>query len=199
MSTEKWDLVVLGGGSGGLAVAQRAAEYGARVAVVESGRLGGTCVNVGCVPKKIMWNAASAAHAVHDSAGYGFEPVQPAHDWAALKERRDAYVARLNGVYANNLAGKGIEYIEARAAFEGPTIVRAGDRLLEAERIVIAVGGAPIVPRLPGAEHGITSDGFFELETLPSRVAMVGSGYIGVELGGMFAGAGRRGFDVRAL
>ncbi len=190
MTDEKWDLVVLGGGSGGLAVAQRAAEYGARVAVIESGRLGGTCVNVGCVPKKIMWNAASAAHAVHDAAGYGFEPVQPLHDWAALKERRDAYVARLNGVYANNLAGKGIEYIEARAVFESPTTVRAGDRLLEAERIVIAVGGAPIMPRLPGAEHGITSDGFFELETLPSRVALIGSGYIGVELGGMLRALG---------
>jgi len=189
-SHDQFDLVVIGGGSGGLAAAQRAAEYGARVAVVESGRLGGTCVNVGCVPKKIMWNAASAAHALHDAAGYGFDPVTPAHDWAALKERRDAYVARLNEVYANNLSNKHVEYIAARGVLEGPTTVRAGERTLTAGRIVIAVGGAPIVPRLPGAELGIMSDGFFELEALPRRVAMVGSGYISVELGGMLRALG---------
>lgn len=187
---DHWDLVVIGGGSGGLAAAQRAADYGARVALVESGRLGGTCVNVGCVPKKIMWNAASAAHALHDAAGYGFESVAPTHDWAALKERRDAYVARLNGVYAKNLANKNVDYIAAHGVLEGPTTVRAGDRTLDAERIIIAVGGAPIVPRLPGAEFGITSDGFFELEALPKRVAMVGSGYISVELGGMLRALG---------
>ena len=101
---EKFDLVVIGGGSGGLAGAQRAAEYGARVALIESGRLGGTCVNVGCVPKKIMWNAAEVGGALHDAADYGFSAPEPGHDWAALKNRRDAYVHRLNGVYAMNLA-----------------------------------------------------------------------------------------------
>jgi glutathione reductase (NADPH) len=187
---QHWDLVVIGGGSGGLAAAQRAAEYGARVVVAESGRLGGTCVNVGCVPKKIMWNAAAAAHALHDAVGYGFTPVSPDHDWAALKQRRDAYVARLNRVYENNLASKNVEYVAARAVFEDPHTVRAGDRVLTGERIVIAVGGAPMVPRLPGAELGITSDGFFELAELPRRVAMVGSGYISVELGGMLCALG---------
>lgn len=187
---DHWDLAVIGGGSGGLAAAQRAAEYGARVVVIESGRLGGTCVNVGCVPKKIMWNAASAAHAVHDAAGYGFDPVSPEHDWAALKARRDAYVLRLNGIYANNLAHKNIEVIAAHGTLAGPNSIRAGDRVIEADRIVVAVGGAPIVPRLPGAELGITSDGFFELESLPARVAMVGSGYISVELGGMLRALG---------
>jgi glutathione reductase (NADPH) len=190
MTENSFELIVIGGGSGGLATAQRAAEYGARVAVVEAGRLGGTCVNVGCVPKKIMWNAASAAHSMHDAAGYGFAAVSPEHDWAALKTRRDAYVARLNGIYAQNLANKNIEYIVGHGALEGANHVRVGDRLLSAERILIAVGGEPIVPDLPGAEHGITSDGFFELAALPERVAMVGSGYISVELAGMLRSLG---------
>jgi len=185
-----FELVVIGGGSGGLATAQRAAEYGARVAVVEVGRLGGTCVNVGCVPKKIMWNAASAAHAMHDAAGYGFKASSPDHDWAALKSRRDAYVTRLNGIYEKNLANKNIEYIAGHGVLEGSNQVRVGDRLLSAERILIAVGGEPIVPDLPGAEHGITSDGFFELAALPGRVAMIGSGYISVELAGMLRALG---------
>ncbi|MFQ5635214.1 MAG: glutathione-disulfide reductase [Gammaproteobacteria bacterium] len=187
---DHWDLAVIGGGSGGLAAAQRAAEYGARVIVLESGRLGGTCVNVGCVPKKIMWNAAAAAHALHDAAGYGFEVVRPAHDWAALKARRDAYVTRLNRVYADNLAGKGIEYVAARGILSGPTTVRTDDRMLQADRIIVATGGAPTVPDLPGAELGTTSDGFFEFESLPARVALVGSGYISVELAGMLRALG---------
>ena len=187
---QHWDLIVIGGGSGGLAAAQRAAECGARVAVLESGRLGGTCVNVGCVPKKIMWNAASAAHAIADASGYGFGVLHPDHDWAALKERRDAYVLRLNGIYANNLANKDIDYIPEYGVLEDSTTVRVGDRILTAERIIIAVGGEPIVPDLPGAEHGVTSDGFFEFEELPERVAMVGSGYVAVELGGMLRALG---------
>jgi glutathione reductase (NADPH) len=191
MSEQKsFDLVVIGGGSGGLAAAQRAAEYGASVAVVESGRLGGTCVNVGCVPKKIMWNAAGSAHAIHDAAGYGFDLATPRHDWPALKLRRDAYVTRLNGIYEQNLANKNIEYIAGLAVLEGTNHVRIDDRLLSGERVLIAVGGEPIVPDLPGADHGITSDGFFELDTLPGSVAMVGSGYISVELAGMLRALG---------
>jgi len=185
-----FDLVVLGGGSGGLAMAQRAAEYGASVAIVETGRLGGTCVNVGCVPKKIMWNAAAAAHAIHDAAGYGFDVAQPTHDWAALKSKRDAYVARLNGIYEKNLANKNIEYIAGFGVLDGVNRVRVDDRLLSARRILIAVGGEPVVPDLPGAELGITSDGFFELDELPKRVALVGSGYIAVELAGMLRALG---------
>jgi glutathione reductase (NADPH) len=185
-----FDLVVIGGGSGGLAAAQRAVEYGANVAVIESGKLGGTCVNVGCVPKKIMWNAASAAHAIHDAAGYGFDPVTHRHDWPALKLRRDAYVTRLNGIYEQNLANKNIEYIAGLGVLEGPNGIRIDNRVLNAERLLIAVGGEPIVPGLPGAEHGITSDGFFELDALPGRVAIVGSGYISVELAGMLRALG---------
>lgn len=187
---DSFDLVVLGGGSGGLAAAQRAAEYGARVAVIESGRLGGTCVNVGCVPKKIMWYAASAAHAIHDAGGYGFDASSVGHDWPALKSRRDAYVGRLNDIYEKNLANKEVEYIAGFGALEGSNSVRVDDRRLSARHILIATGGEPIVPELPGAELGITSDGFFELETLPGRVAMIGSGYISVELAGMLRSLG---------
>ena len=186
----QFDLVVIGGGSGGLAAAQRAAEYGVNVAVIESGRLGGTCVNVGCVPKKIMWNAAAAAHAIHDAAGYGFSVGPVEHDWPALKARRDAYVTRLNGIYANNLANKNIELIEGYGELENQNTVRVGERTLQARHVLIAVGGEPIVPDLPGAQHGITSDGFFELEDVPQRVAMVGSGYISVEFSGMLRALG---------
>jgi len=187
---EERDLIVIGGGSGGLAAAQRAAEYGARVTVLEYAPLGGTCVNVGCVPKKIMWNAASMAHAITDARGYGFDPAAGIHDWSALKSKRDAFILNLNEIYARNLANKNIEHINARGSLDGDNAVRVGNRRISAEHIIIAVGGRPIVPALPGAELGITSDGFFELERLPGRVAMVGSGYIAVELAGMLRALG---------
>ena len=188
--SERLNLIVIGGGSGGLAAAQRAAEYGASVAVIEHGALGGTCVNVGCVPKKIMWNAASLAHGLTDARDYGFELTVAGHDWSALKAKRDAYIRRLNEIYERNLANKNIDYISAFGRLDGPAEVLAGDRRLTAERIIIAVGGAPVVPDLPGAELGITSDGFFALEKLPGRVAVVGSGYIAVELAGMLNALG---------
>jgi glutathione reductase (NADPH) len=188
--SDKRDLIVVGGGSGGLAAAQRAAEYGAQVTVLEYARLGGTCVNVGCIPKKIMWNAASMAHAMADARGYGFSLADADHDWAALKSKRDAYVLNLNEIYARNLANKNIEHIDAHGSLDGANVVRTGNRRITAEHIIIAVGGSPILPDLPGAELGITSDGFFELEQRPERVAMVGSGYIAVELAGMLRALG---------
>ncbi len=184
------DLVVVGGGSGGLAAAQRASEYGARVKVLENGPLGGTCVNVGCVPKKIMWNAASLAHSMADAGGYGFDLTTQGHDWPLLKEKRDAYVRRLNEIYERSLAEKNIEYIDATGRLEGKNVVIAGERRLSADHILVAVGGSPIVPNLTGAGLGITSDGFFELEQLPNRVAVVGSGYVAVELAGMLRALG---------
>jgi glutathione reductase (NADPH) len=188
---EQFDLLVIGGGSGGLACAQRAAEYGARVALVESGRLGGTCVNVGCVPKKIMWNASEIHEAFIDAADYGFgAPPHPGHDWAALRAKRDAYVLRLVGHYAGNLAKRKIEAIEGTAAFGGAHEVSAAGRTLGAPHIVIATGGRPLVPSIPGAPLGITSDGFFQLAERPQRVAVAGSGYIAVELAGILAGLG---------
>lgn len=193
MSPANFDLVVIGGGSGGLAAAQRAAEYGARVALVESHRLGGTCVNVGCVPKKVMWHAATLAHALEEAPAYGFTLERGTHDWAALKRARDAYVLRLNGIYERNLHNKQVTLIRGRARFLEPKRVAVGDNLqLQAPNVVIATGGRPIVPALPGAAHGITSDGFFELSERPPRIAVVGSGYVAAELSGVFAALGSR-------
>jgi glutathione reductase (NADPH) len=187
---EDFDLVVIGGGSGGLAAAQRAAEYGARVALVESGPLGGTCVNLGCVPKKIMWNAAELGGALHDARDYGFTVEADGVEWALLKHRRDAYIERLNGIYAANLARHHVELIRGRAAFVAERAVGVAGRTLGAPHIILATGGRPQVPALPGAELGITSDGFFALAAPPARVAVVGSSYIGIELAGIFAGLG---------
>jgi glutathione reductase (NADPH) len=189
---DSYDLAVIGGGSGGLACAQRAAEHGARVILMEPGRLGGTCVIVGCVPKKVMWHAASLADGLRDAAEYGFSYTEVSHDWAALKRKRDAYVARLNGIYERNLARRNVELLRARARFTGPRQLEAGGRSLVAAHVVVATGGRPLVPAIPGAQLGITSDGFFELETRPARVALVGSGYISVELAGVFAALGSR-------
>ena len=186
----QYDLIVIGGGSGGVASARRAASYGARVVLIESGRLGGTCVNVGCVPKKIMWNAAGLAESLHDAPGYGFAVDAGAHDWGQLKHRRDTYVHRLNGIYAANLAKANVEVLHARAAFTGARTVQAGGRTLSAPHIVIATGGYPTQPAVPGAELGITSDDFFALPERPPRVAVAGSGYIAIELAGIFAALG---------
>lgn len=188
---EPWDLITIGGGSGGLAAAQRAAQLGARVALIEQGRLGGTCVNVGCVPKKVMWNAASLRHALSAARDYGFGlPQAVSHDWAALRAKRDAYVKRLNDIYARNLASRNIRLVRGRACLAGPRSVQVGNELLEGRHIIIATGGYPAVPDLPGAALGITSDGFFELDACPRRVAVVGGGYIAVELAGVLRALG---------
>ena len=190
--TQSWDLIVIGGGSGGLACAQRAARHGARVAVAEPGQLGGTCVNAGCVPKKIMYHAADVAHALVDAADYGFTIGKVAHDWVALKSRRDAYVERLRGIYLENLEKSGARLFRARARIMRPGRVAIGDDAHEARHIVVATGGRPLVPDIPGAGHGLTSDGFFELERMPARVAIIGSGYVAAELSGVFAALGSR-------
>jgi glutathione reductase (NADPH) len=187
-----WDLVVIGGGSGGLACAQRAARHGARVLIAEPGPLGGTCVNAGCVPKKLMYHAADVAHALVDAADYGFALESVRHDWAALKARRDAYVERLRGIYAENLARSGATLLRARARFTGPGRVEIGGEAHAARHIVIATGGRPSVPAVPGAQAGITSDGFFTLEARPAAVAIVGGGYVAAELSGVFAALGSR-------
>lgn len=187
----EFDLFVIGGGSGGLAAAQRAAaDYGARVGLAELGPLGGTCVNVGCVPKKLMWNAASIAHTIDDAAGYGFSVVPGEHDWAGLKARRDAYITRLNGIYESNLDKRAVTLLRGRAAFTADGGIQVGDQVVSARHVIIATGGQPYIPDIEGAELGMTSDGFFELETRPERVLIVGSGYIAVELGGVFAALG---------
>ena len=188
--SNKFDLLVIGGGSGGIAHARRAAEYGARAAVIEYGPLGGTCVNVGCVPKKVMWHAASHLHHIEHAADYGFDVAVNGHDWAALKGRRDAYVKRLNGIYESNLDKSGVSYIAGAASFVDAHTVAVGDAEYQAERIVIATGGRPIVPNIPGSDLGITSDGFFALDERPERVLVAGSGYIAVELAGVLNAMG---------
>ncbi len=188
--TERYDLLVIGGGSGGLAHAQRAAEYGARAAAIESGALGGTCVNVGCVPKKVMWYTAQHAHYFAHAADYGFDAVVRGHDWSALKTRRDAYIKRLNDIYAKNLNKRHVDHIVGRGSFVDAHTVVVGEHEYQADRIVIATGGRPIVPEIPGAEYGITSDGFFQLNERPGRVLITGSGYVAVELAGVFNGLG---------
>jgi glutathione reductase (NADPH) len=186
VSIEAFDLISVGGGSGGLACAQRAAEYGAKTAVIESGRLGGTCVNVGCVPKKVMWNAAGIALSIADASDYGFGITVGDSDWGLLKRKRDAYIVRLNDIYARNLAAKGVKHVKGTARFIDAHTVEVNGARLTAPHLVIATGGVPTVPRLPGAERGITSNGFFELERRPRRVAIVGSGYVACELAGAF-------------
>jgi glutathione reductase (NADPH) len=188
---DAYDLIVLGGGSGGLATAQRAVEYGASVAVFEPGRLGGTCVNVGCVPKKVMWYAAELADSMAHAPDYGFNVQVSGHDFAALKRGRDAYVERLNGIYGGNLARKGITHVASRGHLDGKgTVIDGAGVRYRADHIVIATGGYPRVPELAGAELGITSDGFFELEQLPARAALVGSGYVAVEFAGVLRALG---------
>ena len=187
----QFDLLVVGGGSGGLAMAQRAAEYGARVALFEPARLGGTCVNVGCVPKKVMWNAAELKAALSHAPYYGFDVTTGGHDWPKLKRGRDAYVLRLNGIYERNLDKKGIVTVRAAAQLRGPgEVVDANGEVYQAKHVLIATGGRPRIPPVPGCELGITSDGFFELDELPRRVAVVGSGYIAVELAGVLHALG---------
>lgn len=188
--SDSYDLITIGGGSGGVAISNRAGQYGKRCLLVERGRLGGTCVNVGCVPKKVMWNGAQLAHALADAADYGFAPPASGFDWAHLKRERDQHVLDLNGHYAKYLASNKVEVIRGAARFTSPHSIEVEGRRYEGEHVVIATGGKPQVPALPGAELGITSDGFFSLEAQPARVAIVGAGYIAAELAGVFSALG---------
>jgi glutathione reductase (NADPH) len=147
-------------------------------------------VNVGCVPKKVMWNGAQIAGALEDAADYGFTVGAHRFDWAKLKRERDRHVRELNGHYAKYLAGNKVEVLQGEARFVGPKVVEAAGRRFSAEHIVIATGGRPVVPDVPGAQLGVTSDGFFELEQQPRKVALVGAGYIAAELSGVFHALG---------
>lgn len=180
-----YDLIAIGGGSGGLSAAERAASYGARCAVIETGRLGGTCVNVGCVPKKIMWHTAHLAHALDDASGYGFKLDYFDFDWRKLKTARDALIHHLNEEYLGYLSQAGVELIRGFARWMDARTLEVNGEHYTADHIVIATGSRPRIPDLPGAEFGISSDGFFELNNCPPRVAIVGSGYIAVELAGV--------------
>lgn len=188
--TETYDLIAIGGGSGGLSAAERAAKYGARAAVIEAGKLGGTCVNLGCVPKKIMWYGASLAHMLHDAPAYGFALAREGFDWDRLVTERNRYVANINSWYHTYLADSSIDEIQGHARFVDNHTLEVNGTVYRADHIVIAPGSYPVVPNIKGAELGITSDGFFALQQQPKRVAVVGSGYIAVELAGMLNALG---------
>ncbi len=185
-----FDLLVIGGGSGGVATSNRAASHGAKCVLIESGRIGGTCVNVGCVPKKVMWNGANLMHAIDEAPDYGISVPSHAFDWATLRRQRDQHVLDLNGIYERNLTKNGVEIIHGTARFVGPKTVKAGADTFTAEHIVVAVGGRPIVPELPGSGFGMTSDGFFELAAQPRKIAVVGAGYTAVEMAGLLRALG---------
>lgn len=193
---KKFDLIAIGGGSGGIATVNKAAQWGAKCALIEFQALGGTCVNVGCVPKKIMWLASHAASHLHEAVGYGFSAITPSLDWSELVAKRQAYIDKLHIAYATRLTKNQVELIHGKAKFLTANTVAVGEDTFEAPHIVIATGGTPSWPRLPGAELGIDSDGFFALTKQPSRVAVVGAGYIAVELAGMLASFGSETFLV---
>jgi glutathione reductase (NADPH) len=190
--SDQFDLIVIGGGSGGLAAAKRAAEHGARAVLIESGRLGGACVNVGCVPKKVMWNTAELAGGLKDAPEYGFRITTDGHDWRVMKRKRDAYVLRLNGIHESLLAKYKVEVVRGHGSFLDSHTVLAANRRLTARRVIVATGSKPLVTAIPGAELGITSDGFFDLEERPDHVAVVGSGYIAIEVAGILSALGTK-------
>ncbi|UJS24592.1 glutathione-disulfide reductase [Thiothrix winogradskyi] len=191
--SQHYDLIAIGAGSGGLSVVEKAAKHGAKCAVVEvNDDLGGTCVNRGCVPKKVMWFAANLAHAQHDAQDYGFATVPGKLDWGKLVNKRDNMIGGITDWYMDSfLSEAGIDLIQGQARFVDAKTLDVNGETYTADHIVIATGGRPIVPTdIPGAEHGISSDGFFELEEQPAKVAVVGGGYIALELAGVLNALG---------
>ncbi len=189
--SKHYDYLAIGGGSGGIASINRAAMYGQKCALIEAKALGGTCVNVGCVPKKVMWHAAQIAEAIHAyGPDYGFDTTVNRFDWSKLIESRTAYIDRIHQSYDRVLGNNKVDVISGFARFIDAHTVEVNGEKITADHILIATGGRPVIPAIPGAEYGITSDGFFELKDLPKRVAVVGAGYIAVELAGVLNGLG---------
>jgi len=184
------DLFVIGAGSAGTRAARIAAGHGARVAVAEERYLGGTCVNVGCVPKKLFVYASHFSEDFEDAAGFGWRVGESSFDWPRLVANKNREIARLNGVYRRLLEGAGAKVIEARARLEDAHTVAVGDERYTTERVLVATGAWPVVPEIPGKEHVITSNEAFFLEALPERIVVVGGGYIAVEFAGIFHGLG---------
>lgn len=186
-----YDYLVIGGGSGGIASANRAAMHGRKCALIEAGPIGGTCVNVGCVPKKIMWHAGQIADAMHRyGPGYGLHAGDTRLDWGALVASRNAYIERIHASYDAGLARNRVDVLHGFGSFVDARTVEVGGERLTAEHILIATGGRPSRPDIPGAHHGIDSDGFFALRSMPARTAIVGAGYIAVELAGVLNALG---------
>ena len=190
MSNYDYDYLAIGGGSGGIASANRAAMYGKKCAIVEAKALGGTCVNVGCVPKKVMWFAGQIADAFKLAPDYGFQAELKGLDWKTLVKNREAYIGRIHQSYDNVLGKNNVDVINGYATLVDKNTVQVGDRKITAEHILIATGGQPIIPDIPGKEHILDSDGFFALEEQPKRVVVVGAGYIAVEIAGVFNALG---------
>ncbi|NET57207.1 MAG: glutathione-disulfide reductase [Symploca sp. SIO2E6] len=185
-----FDLFVIGGGSGGVATARRAAEYGAKVGIAEFDRLGGTCVNRGCIPKKLMVYASHFPNLFEDAQGFGWSPVSSTLDWPKLTKVVNQEVDRLNGVYQRLLDKSQVEIFRDYAKFIDPHTVEVGDRAITAEKILIAVGGIPVKPDIPGIEHAIVSDNMFHLKEQPQRIVILGGGYIGIEFACIMQGLG---------
>lgn len=190
MAEYDFDLFVIGAGSGGVRASRMAASFGARVAVAEELYLGGTCVNVGCVPKKLFAYAAHFSENFNDAQGYGWDLSGSSFNWQRLVENKNTEITRLNGIYHNLLTGAGVTLVDGRARLLDSHRVAVGDKTYSAERILIATGGWPFVPDFPGREHVITSNEVFYLDQLPKRCVVVGGGYIAIEFASIFHGLG---------
>ena len=190
MDTYDYDLFVIGAGSGGVRAARMSAGFGARVAVAEDRYLGGTCVNVGCVPKKLFVYASHFAEEFAHARGFGWHPEAPSFDWPTLLNNKNKEISRLNGIYQGLLDNTGVTLFEDRATIVDAHTVSVSNKNISAEKILVATGGWPSVPEIPGKEHIITSNEAFFLESLPERIIVVGGGYIAVEFAGIFNGLG---------
>lgn len=190
MSQFDYDLFVIGAGSGGVRAARMAAGFGAQVAVAEDRYMGGTCVNVGCVPKKLYVYASEFGKGFQDARGFGWDSEKPAFHWETLRDNKKNEISRLNAIYKNLLGGVSAEIIDGRASIVDAHTVAVGEQRYSAEKILIATGGWPHIPEFPGSEHAITSNEIFDLEQFPQRLVVVGGGYIAVEFAGIFNGLG---------
>ncbi|MCB1689973.1 MAG: glutathione-disulfide reductase [Halioglobus sp.] len=190
VSTFDYDLFVIGAGSGGVRAARMAAGFGARVAIAEHRYMGATCVNVGCVPKKLYVYAAEYGKGFRDARGFGWQSDAPRFDWTTLRDNKKAEISRLNAIYDNLLDGAGAEVINGRARIVDPHTVAIGETRYSAEKLLIATGGWPHIPDFPGSEYALSSNEIFDLDNFPERVVIVGGGYIAVEFAGIFNGLG---------
>ena len=185
-----FDMIAIGAGSGGLSAVERASEYGKKCCVIEAKIIGGTCVNVGCVPKKVMWFAANTANTLNNASGFGFDIAQKSFSWQQLVQNRENYIKGITHWYEDYLKKLDIKYLAGLGKLINTNTVEVNGEHYTADHIVLSPGGQPIVPAVPGAQYGITSDGFFELNHLPKKVAVIGGGYIGVELAGVLNALG---------
>jgi len=185
-----YDLFVIGAGSGGVRAARMAAGFGAKVAVAEDRYMGGTCVNVGCVPKKLYVYASEFSRSFSDARNFGWDSSKPAFNWATLRDNKKREISRLNGIYSRLLEGVKAEVIDGRARIVDAHTVAVGERTFSAGKILVATGGWPHIPRFPGSELAISSNEIFDLEHFPQRLVIVGGGYIAVEFAGIFNGLG---------